>query len=168
MPDDWKKAITVPLYKGKGSRNECGSYRGISLLSVPGKVYERILTKRLREVKEGRVSEEQGGFRKGRGCVDQIFAMKSLVEEYLGKDEKLYAAFMDLEKAYDRADREALWNVLKIYGVGGQLLTPSLPMRYHSTACEFLAVEPIKYVRTSSLINDTQGSIFLGLYCFNL
>ncbi len=29
---------------------------------------------------------------------------------------------MDLEKAYDRDDREALWSVLKIYGVGGQLL----------------------------------------------
>ncbi len=52
----------------------------------------------------------------------QIFAMKMLVEEYLEKDKSLYTAFMDLEKAYDRADREALWNVLKIYGVGGQLL----------------------------------------------
>ncbi len=47
------------------------------------------------------MSEEQGGFRKGRGCVDQIFAMM-LVEEYLGKNKKLYAAFMDLKKAYDR------------------------------------------------------------------
>ncbi len=44
---------------------------------------------------------------------------RRLVEEYLGKDEKLYAAFMDLEKAYDRSEREALWSVLRIYGVGG-------------------------------------------------
>ncbi len=29
---------------------------------------------------------------------------------------------MDLEKAYDRAHRKALWSVLEIYGVGGQLL----------------------------------------------
>ncbi len=58
--------------KGKGSRSECSSYRGISLLSVPGKVYGRFLTERLMEVTEGKVSEEQGGFRKGRGCVDQI------------------------------------------------------------------------------------------------
>ncbi len=41
---------------------------------------------------------------------------------YLGKDKKLYSAFMDLEKPYDRVDRESLWSVLKIYGVGGQLL----------------------------------------------
>ncbi len=94
MLDDWKKAIIVPLYKGKCSRSECSSYRGINL-SVPGKVYGRILTESLMEVTKGKVSEEQGGFRKGRGCVDQIFAMKRLVEEYLGKDKKLYAAFMD-------------------------------------------------------------------------
>ncbi len=93
------KAIFVPLYKGKGSRNECGSYRGISLLSVPGKVCGRILTKRLMEVTEGKVSEEQGGFRNGRECVDQIFAMKRLVEEDLGKDKKLYAAFMAIREA---------------------------------------------------------------------
>ncbi len=48
--------------------------------------------------------------------------MKMLVEEYLGKDKKLYATLMDLEKAHNRVDREALWSVLKIYGVGGQLL----------------------------------------------
>ncbi len=96
VPDDWKKAIVVPLCKGKDSRSECSSYRGISLLSVPVKVYGRILTERLMEVTEGKVSEKQGGFRKGRGCIDQIFAMKRLVEEYLGKDKKLYAAYIDL------------------------------------------------------------------------
>ncbi len=41
---------------------ECNSYRGISLLCEPGKVYGRILTERLKEVTEGKVSEEQGIF----------------------------------------------------------------------------------------------------------
>ncbi len=39
------------------------------------------------------VGDEQGGFRRGRGCVDQIFAVKILVEKYLEKDRKLFAAF---------------------------------------------------------------------------
>ncbi len=34
------------------------------------------------EVTEGKVSEEQGGFRKEKGCVDQIFAIKMIVKEY--------------------------------------------------------------------------------------
>ncbi len=45
-----------------------------------------------------------------------------LVEEYLGKDKKLNAAFIYLERVYDKADSEALWSVLRIYGVGGWML----------------------------------------------
>ena len=45
-----------------------------------------------------------------------------MLEKYLGKNEKLYAAFTDLENVYDIVDREAVWNVYQMYGVGGQLL----------------------------------------------
>ncbi len=120
IPDEWKNAVIVPLYKGKGNKDECTNYRGISLLSVPGKLYGRILTERLMQVTEIKVSDEQGGFRKGKSCVDQIFAIKMLIEAYLGMHRKLYAAFMDLEKEHDRVDRKTLWNVLKIYGVDGR------------------------------------------------
>ncbi len=84
---------------------------------------------------EKKVSDEQGGFRKGKSCVDQIFAIKMLMEEYLGKDRKLYAAFMDLEKAYDKVDRKALWHVLKINGVGGQLIKGIKAFYREANAC---------------------------------
>lgn len=112
------------------------------MLSVPGKVYGRLLTERLMEVTEEKVSQEQGGFRKGKGCVHKIFAIKMIVEEYLGKGRKLYAAFMDLEKAYDRVDREALWNVLRIYGVGGQLLEGIKTFYRGASACVRMDGEP--------------------------
>ena len=38
------------------------------------------------------------------------------------KHERVYVSFMDLEKAYDKVNREVLWQVLKIYDVGGKLL----------------------------------------------
>ncbi len=47
--------------------------------------------------------------------------MKILVEKYLEKDRKLFAAFMDLEKAYDSVDRKGLWDTLRVYGVGAKL-----------------------------------------------
>ncbi len=68
MPEDWRKAIIVPLYKGKGNREECTNYRGISLISVPGKIYERILNERTMRITDKSVGDEQGGFRIGRGC----------------------------------------------------------------------------------------------------
>ncbi len=61
--------------------------------------------------------------------------MKRLVDGYLGKDKKLYAAFMDLEKAYDRVDRETLWSVLRICGVGGQLLKGIQTFYREADAC---------------------------------
>ncbi len=39
---------------------------------------------------------------------NQIFAVKILVEKYLEKERNLFAAFMDLEKAYDRVDRKGV------------------------------------------------------------
>ena len=43
VPVDWVIACMVPLYKGKGDMYECSNFRGISLLSVVGKVYGRVL-----------------------------------------------------------------------------------------------------------------------------
>jgi hypothetical protein len=42
-PLEWRSAIIVPLFKGKGDKKECKNYRGISLLSTPGKVYGRVI-----------------------------------------------------------------------------------------------------------------------------
>jgi hypothetical protein len=36
------------------------------------------------------------------------------------KQNEVFVAFMDLEKAYDRVDKLAMWEVLRIYGVGGK------------------------------------------------
>lgn len=69
-------------------------------------------------------------------AVTQIFPIKMTVEEYLGKDKKLYATFMNLEEAYDIANQEALWNILKIYAVGGQLLEGIEAFHRESSACE--------------------------------
>ncbi len=122
VPEYWRKAIIVPLYKGKGNREECNNYKGISLLSVPGKMCERVLNERMIKITDKSVGDEQGGVQKGRGCADQNFAVKILVEKYLEKDKKLFAAFWGLENAYDREDKKGLWDTMRVYGVGGHLL----------------------------------------------
>ena len=49
VPMDWRDACIVPLYKGKGDKCECSNSRGISLLSVVGKLFGRVLIKRVTE-----------------------------------------------------------------------------------------------------------------------
>ena len=43
VPEDWRSAVIISLYKGKGERTECRNYRGVRLLSVIGKIYSGIL-----------------------------------------------------------------------------------------------------------------------------
>ena len=107
IPHEWREAIIVPIYK-KGSRAECGNYRGISLLSVVGKIYARVVCDRLRLLTDAVLMGEQGGFRVRRGCVDQILAVGQ-VEKVIEMDKVVYAAFVDLEKAYDSVSRSKLW-----------------------------------------------------------
>ncbi len=54
--------------------------------------------------------------------MDQISAIKIIAKENFGKGKKLYATFMDIEKAYHNVDKEAFWNSFKTDGVGGQSL----------------------------------------------
>ena len=60
---------------------------------------------------------------------------RQICEKYLGKGKDLYFAFLDLEKAYDRVDRDAVWNVLRLYGIGGRLLRGVKSLYVGSKAC---------------------------------
>ena len=47
----------------------------------------------------------------------------------------VYVGFIDLEKAYDRVKREALWQVLRMYNVGDKLLNGIRSMYVDRSAC---------------------------------
>ena len=61
--------------------------------------------------------EEQAGFRPGRSCCDQIFVLRSILEECLEWNTPLTIKFIDFQKAFDSIHRPTLWNILKEYGV---------------------------------------------------
>ena len=106
IPDDWIKSILVPVYKGKGDPLVCGSYRAIKLLEQPIKVLERVLEKRIRC--QVSIDNMQFGFMPGKGTTDAIFIMRQVQEKHQAKKKKLYYAFVDLEKAFDRVPREVV------------------------------------------------------------
>ena len=47
----------------------------------------------------------------------------------------MYVGFMDLEKSYNRVNMETLWEVLRMYDVGGKLFNGIKSMYVDSLAC---------------------------------
>ena len=110
--------MIVPLYKGKGERTECKNNRGIILLNVIVKIYAGILVDKVRRVTGDVIDDEQGCCRPGRWCVDQIFTLKQIGGKTKAKKRRAYVGFIYSEKAYDRINRVALWQVLRMYERG--------------------------------------------------
>jgi hypothetical protein len=114
---------------------KCSNYRGITLLSLPGKAYAKVLHSRLSEVVDHQIQDEQCGFRKGRGTTDQLFTLQQVIEKAWEYDQEVYISFVDLEKAYDRVDRSLMWSELKRYGVNGQLIRAIMSLYTDSKSC---------------------------------
>lgn len=60
--NNWKNAVTVPLYKRKANKNECKDYREIRLLNMSVKMFDRILIETVEEVTLSKIWEVQCDF----------------------------------------------------------------------------------------------------------
>ena len=136
VSDDWQWAVIVPIWKKKGSKRDCGMYRGISLLSHVGKMYAKVLEQRTRYKVEPFLSQAQMGFRKGRGCTVAIFNLRQLSEKVTEHDRELNIVFVDQEKAFGRVNRNKLWQTLELYNIQGQLLDNSRAIYANSMSAE--------------------------------
>ena len=117
VPKDLKDANIVHLYKNKGEKATCDNHRGISFLSIAGKLLAQILLNRITmHLLDSVVSESQCGFRQNRGTVDMIFTVRQLQEKCLEQRQDLYLLFIDLTKAFDTVNRPGLWSILSKLG----------------------------------------------------
>ena len=116
VPEDWKKGVIVKIPK-KGNLSDCNNWRGITLLSVVSKVFSKVLLNRIRAGVDRRLREEQAGFRPGRSCLDQIFTLRMILEEYVEKQQEIHINFIDFKKAFDSLHRDSLWHILECYGI---------------------------------------------------
>ena len=111
------------------------------------------------------IAEVQSSFGRGRGCTDQIFIVRQICEKYLGKGKGMYFAFSNLEKEYDRTDRDAMWNVLRLYGIGGRLLLGVKSFYVGSKACVRVGNEVSEWFPVR--VGLRQGCV-MSLWLFNL
>ena len=80
IPTDWTRGLVVPVWKRKDDRQDCNNYRGVTLLSVPGKVFARIVLGRVRHHLLEHQRPEQSGFTPKRSTIDRILALRVLTE----------------------------------------------------------------------------------------
>ena len=125
VPTEWTKGIINPIPKSdtQDARNPL-SYRGISLLSVPYKIYADILNQRLTKwLEENKLLvEEQNGFRKKRNCVEHIYTLYTIINSRKLSKQSTYVCFIDYKKAFDTVNRDLLWYKLMCIGITGRIL----------------------------------------------
>lgn len=143
IPKNWKIARIFPIHK-KGNIEDVGNYRGVSLLDVGYKILTMIMAKRLGKWldQEEKLTEAQAGFRRKRGTIEQIFILNTAIGNRLKKKGKIYTAFVDLKKAFDKVDREILWKKAKKLGIDGKFLRIVKEI-YKDTRCEVITEEGI-------------------------
>ena len=118
-----RDANIITLYKNKGDRSDCNNYRGISLLSIVGKLFARIILRRLQVLAERIYPELQCGFKSKRSTVYMIFSLRQLQEKCREQNQLLYLAFIDLTKAFDLVSEDGLIKMLPIIDCPPRLLS---------------------------------------------
>jgi hypothetical protein len=113
------------------------NWRGITLLSIPSKIFCKILLSRIERAIDAVLRDEQAGFRKGRGCTDQIFALRNIIEQCLEWNTSLCINFIDFRKAFDSIHRDSLWTILRSYGIPPKIVE-LISMFYQHFECSVL------------------------------
>ena len=140
MPTIWSIGIIQPIYKNKGDNKVPGNYRPISILSCLGKLFTSILNVRITKYVEYNdiLGEEQLGFRQGYSTIDGIFILQSLIEFFMSKNSFLYAAFIDLAKAFPSITRNILFKKLSDINLGKNMLNIIKSMYSDIKSCVYV------------------------------
>ena len=123
VPRDWRDALVTPLFK-KGSRNDPGNYRPVSLTCILGKVLEKIVKEKvsshLSEYKI--ITESQHGFTKGRSCLTNLLDFLEEVYQKLDEGKAVDIIYLDFAKAFDKVPHSRLLVKLEACGITGNVL----------------------------------------------
>ena len=121
VPSEWKNGYLIKLPK-KGDLGLCKNWGGIMLLSIPSKVFCRIILERLKHALDHKLCCERARFRKDKSCTDHIAPQRIIIELSVEWQTPLYMNFIDFEKAFDSVDRNVIWQLMGHYGVPPKLI----------------------------------------------
>ena len=119
IPISWSKSNTINIDKGKPDKELLENKRGISLTNNICKIFEKVINNRIKSALS--FTEAQAGAREGRSSVDQLFILKSVIQQRKFQRKQTYIALIDIEKAFDYTWREGMFYNLWQRGVRGKI-----------------------------------------------
>lgn len=119
IPTDWRCGRMLFLYKELGKRSSFAAYRQITVKSIMYRVLTQVLRWRIQAWAErtGVLGELQNEFRQVWRWEDNVRVLTQCVEVACSEGRELWAAFLDVEKAYDSMEHVALSNTLRDMGL---------------------------------------------------
>ena len=100
------------------NRTNLGSWRPISLLPCDYKVLSKVFANRIKLTLDTLIDEDQSGFIKGRDISANVRSVLDLLSYTKDKNIEALLILVDMEKAFDRVDYKALYNILRFFNVG--------------------------------------------------
>ena len=144
---------------------EFANWRGITLLSIPGKVFSRVLLERMKKEVEAVLRDEQAGFRQERSCTEQIATLRMILEQSLEWNTSLYVVFIDYEKAFDSVDRSTLWKLLQHYGIPEKIIR-MIRLAYEPSTCQVIHGNTL--TEPFTVLSGVRQGCLLSLFLFLL
>ena len=120
-PELWSFMNIIPVPKS-GDLSNTNNYRGISLMCIIAKMYNRLILNRIRSVINPKLRMNQNGFRPKRTTVAQILTLRRIIEGVKANNLPAIITFIDFKKAFDSIHRAKMMRILKAYGIPPNLL----------------------------------------------
>ena len=116
VPTDFAKAKFVMVFKNKGSADDPSKYRCLGLLNHTYKTLSQCMQARLEKETNHYLPDWQAGFRKQRGCRDNVFILRTIIDHMIDKKDPLYLTFIDYSAAFDSVSHKFLDQALHAAG----------------------------------------------------
>ncbi len=121
FPHAWKRAVVIPLYKGRGDRCSTSSYRPISLCPCMGKILEKVVQTQLvaHLSSNSLLHDAQHGFVAGKSTLSNLLTADAVIAGAISAGHPYDVLTFDFKKAFDKAPHRAVIASLSMMGVSG-------------------------------------------------